>query len=308
MVPSPPHEMTFSSAFRAGVRRVNSAPAILVGVWLITAVYVLPIALQSTLRPAMPLASLGGDDFAHRWEHEVERETIEAGLDLLPSIRAAVRHPIVFTENESCWMVAFPSSLWYLTVWLFLSGGIIDRYARDRPTRAYGFFAAAGVFFCRFLRLAPVMVLVYGTVVYVLRRWPVAMWPALGLCNLVFDYAQVRAVVEDRRSMLGALKSAVVFLRRNLGGALTLYAIDCAIFASLVGIYTALSPASISLGFSLRPLVWIEQGYVLARLWARLLFWATETALFQGRLAHAGYVAAPPPTWPDSPAAEAISN
>jgi hypothetical protein len=28
--------------------------------------------------------------------------------------------------------------------------------------------------------------------------------------------------------------------------------------------------------------------------------------LFQGRLAHAGYTAAPPAVWPDSPAAEAI--
>jgi hypothetical protein len=36
------------------------------------------------------------------------------------------------------------------------------------------------------------------------------------------------------------------------------------------------------------------------------VFWASETSLFQARLAHAGYVAAPVPTWPDSPAAEAI--
>jgi len=37
------------------------------------------------------------------------------------------------------------------------------------------------------------------------------------------------------------------------------------------------------------------------------VFWASETALFQGRLAHAGYVAAAKPVWPDSPAAEAIT-
>ena len=300
--------MTFSSAFRAGLGRVNRAPSILAGVWLVTAVYALPVALLSTLRPALPFAPVGRGDFSDRWAKELERETIEGGADLAPSIRAAVRHPIVFAENESRLMVAFPSSLWYLIVWLFLSGGIIDRYARDRPTRAYGFFAAAGVFFCRFLRLVPAMVVAYGAVVYGLRPWPAAMWPALALCNLVFDYAQVRAVVEDRRSMLGALTSAVLFVRRNPRGALALYAIDCALFAAIVGIYTALGPASLQPGFSVRSLVWIEQGYILARLWARLLFWATETALFQGRLAHAGYVAAPRPTWPDSPAAEAIGN
>ena len=29
---------------------------------------------------------------------------------------------------------------------------------------------------------------------------------------------------------------------------------------------------------------------MLARLWIKLTFWASETALFQGRLGHAGYV------------------
>ena len=43
-----------------------------------------------------------------------------------------------------------------------MAGGIIDRYARDRATRAYGFFAGAGVFFFRFLRLAVVQWIVYA--------------------------------------------------------------------------------------------------------------------------------------------------
>ena len=40
----------------------------------------------------------------------------------------------------------------------------------------------------------------------------------------------------------------------------------------------------------------------------RLVLWAAETALFQSRLAHAGYVAAPAAAWPESPAAEAFRN
>ena len=50
----------------------------------------------------------------------------------------------------------------------------------------------------------------------------------------------------------------------------------------------------------------IGQLYVLARLWVKLVFWASEAALFQGRLAHAGYVAAPIAEWPDSPMADAL--
>ena len=52
----------------------------------------------------------------------------------------------------------------------------------------------------------------------------------------------------------------------------------------------------------------IGQLFVLARLGLKLLFWASETALFQSQLAHAGYVASPVRRWPDSPAAEAISD
>jgi hypothetical protein len=35
---------------------------------------------------------------------------------------------------------------------------------------------------------------------------------------------------------------------------------------------------------------------------------ASATVFFQSRLAHAGYTAAPPLQWPESPAAEAIAN
>ena len=50
----------------------------------------------------------------------------------------------------------------------------------------------------------------------------------------------------------------------------------------------------------------VGQVYVITRLWIKLTFWASETALFQGRLGHAGYVVRAEPVWPDSPAAEAI--
>ena len=48
----------------------------------------------------------------------------------------------------------------------------------------------------------------------------------------------------------------------------------------------------------------IGQMYLLARLWVRLVFFASETSLFQGRLAHAGYVASAPPPRPEPPVVE----
>jgi hypothetical protein len=40
----------------------------------------------------------------------------------------------------------------------------------------------------------------------------------------------------------------------------------------------------------------------------KLVFYASQTALFQRALAHASYAAAPAVVWPDSPAAESITN
>jgi hypothetical protein len=113
-------------------------------------------------------------------------------------------------------------------------------------------------------------------------------------------------VVEDRRSMLGALRAAAHFVGRNSAAAALLYLADFALFGAALGLYAAAAPGAGSSGWSMWFGFGIGQIYLLARLWVKLNFWASETALFQGRLAHAGYVAAPEPRWPESPAAEAI--
>jgi len=221
----------------------------------------------------------------------------------------------------------------YIVLWIFVAGGIIDRYARERPTRTAGFFASSGVFFFRFLRLAAVQWIVYALLfgwlhplvfgrLYqdMVREIPVertafairaALYLVFGLvvavCTSVFDYAKVRAVVEDRRSMISATAQAIGFIRRNLREAAALFLANFALFAAVVALYAFAAPgagqtgASMWLGFA------IGQIYVIARLWVKLVFWASETALFQSRLAHAGYVNRPEPAWPESPEAEAIS-
>jgi hypothetical protein len=50
----------------------------------------------------------------------------------------------------------------------------------------------------------------------------------------------------------------------------------------------------------------VTQIYIAARLLLKLQFIASQTALFQAKLAHAAYTAAPEPVWPESAAAEAI--
>src|SRR5262249_44835351 len=101
---------------------------------------------------------------------------------------------------------------------------------------------------------------------------------------LVFDYAKVRAVVEDRRSALGALGAAFGFTRRNAGAAIGLFALNFLLFAAVVAVYAIAAPGAGGGGLSIWIGLAIGQLYILARLWVKLLFWASETALFQSRL------------------------
>jgi hypothetical protein len=206
----------------------------------------------------------------------------------------------------------------YVVLWVFLAGGILDRYARNRPTRSAGFFAASGVFFFRFLRLAVIAGLVYWFLFAYVHAWLFRLlYPAwirdftversaflvrmglyavfallLAAANIVFDYAKVRAVVEDRRSMVGAILAALRFVRRHA--------------AAVAGLYALVAPGAGSAGWSMWIGFLVSQLYILARIWAKLVFYASETVLFQQALAHAEYTATPAPVWPESPAAEAI--
>ena len=222
----------------------------------------------------------------------------------------------------------------YVAGWAFLSGGILDRYARQRRVRAYGFFAASGVHVFRFLRLAVIAGGVYGWLFAYVHPWlfdvqfvnltrdmtmerdafavRLALYAVFGsllvATSLVIDYTKVRIVVEDRRSVLGAVMAALRFVRSHPLQVMALYALNSLTFVALLAVWAGLAPGAGGAGLSMWGAFLGAQLYVAARLLVKLQFMSSQVALFQRNLAHASYVAAPPPTWPDSPAAEAIGR
>lgn len=334
--------MTVSEALRDGIRRVNSAPVLLLGVWAMTLLVSLPLTLvlggeleahlDASLEAEAAASGVNGD-----WMQEFRGQATGVGTTLAPTVigfGAPLDNLSAFVDQERRPVLIVFAAALYLAMWIFVAGGVIDRYARDRNTRVQGFLWASAVYAVRFLRLGIVAALVYGLLFRVLHPWlfgtffrdltrdltaersaffvRLALYGvfaiALAACNLVLDYAKVRTVVEDRRSVLGALSGAVRFLRRNGGAAATLYLADAVLFAAVLAAYAAVAPGAGSTGWSMWLGLAVGQLYLLARLWVKLVFWASETALFQGRLAHAGYVAAARPVWPDSPAAEAFGG
>jgi hypothetical protein len=334
--------MTPLHAFRDGIRRVNRAPAIVISVWLLTALVALPLSLAMRDQVQQHLgASLEADTAArglnYEWMQEFSSQATGFATTLSPRIvgfGAVLDNLSTFLDDDGRPVLIVSAAVLYLGLWIFLSGGIIDRYARDRAIRTPGFLWASGTYFARLLRLGLIAGAAYALLFRFLHPWffdtlfedatrdlnverqaflvrlllYVVFGCALAAVNLLFDYAKVRAVVEDRRSMFGALVASVAFIRRNALAAATLYVLDVLLWVGVLGLYALVAPGAASAGW----LIWfgfaIGQLYVAARVWVKLVFWASEAALFQGRLAHAGYVAAARPAWPESAAAEMVTG
>jgi hypothetical protein len=329
------------SAWRDGVRRVNRAPAILLGLWVATTLLSAPLALEIRDRLQSHLgSSLEANGAAAGMNYDWLQEFMGQATGMAATVTPSIIGFAAVLDNLSAFadatlrplMIASAAAL-YLVLLTFLSGGIIDRYARDRAVRTGGFFTVSGVFFFRFLRLALFAAAAYGLLFGWFRPWlfdaiypqvtadftsergvfftRVALYVVFALpvaaVNLLFDYAKVRAVVEDRRSMIGALAAAASFVRRNRASAAGVYAMNVLAFAAVVALYGLVAPGVGAAGWRMWLAFAVGQLYVLGRLWVKVVFWSSATALFQSRLAHAGYIRRAEPLWPDSPAAEAIA-
>lgn len=334
--------MSAPAAFREGIRRVNGAPMLVIGVTLVTLLIALPLSL--TLR-GMIESHLGRSVSAetaaastdYEWWQEFGAQATGLGQTFVPSIvgfGAVLDNLSALLDNEQLAPTIAGVTAAWLVIWSFLSGGILDRLARVRPTRAHGFFSACGVHFWRFLRVGIFALLLYYFLFAFVHGWifdeaysrltrdvtvertafilRLAGYGLFGLVliffNVIFDYARIRIVVEDRRSAIGAIAAGARFVRRHFGPVALLYALNGCAFAVLVALYALLTPGAPAAGLAMWAALLAGQVYILLRHYLKLVFYGSETALFQSALAHAAYTAAPPIVWPDSPSAEAIGN
>jgi hypothetical protein len=225
-----------------------------------------------------------------------------------------------------------PWLLWLLVVvgGVVLTGGVMDRYARQRPLDARTFWGVTGELSLRLIRLSAIggglFALVTGLLVLILDTVAARTLDAgdvyeapavveigfgalyLAVALAVFaatDGGRVRMVVERRRSALFAFTAGARFAWRHRGTVVVLYA---ALFGTAAVPWAAIS------GLEL----WLEPAAAAARLLdalqvagavtAALVSAAAAVSLFQASLAHATYVAPPRLVWPDSPAIETLGE
>ena len=262
--------MSVLAALADGCQRVLRAPVVILGIWLAVVAVPSPVLLDVV-------------------------DVYVALIDASAMDPTAAVLSLIWSNADT---------LAHAAVWTFLLGGIMDRLARNRATASFGFFGACGVFFFRFLRLSLIATPIYLSLFLVVypaipaTALPsyVFLAPVVILLHVIFDYAKVRMVVEDRRSAVGGIAAAWRFVRRNPLPVLAVAVVNTAIASA-----TWWLAANFSIGVTAA-----VYAYALARVLLRLIFAASQIALFQSRLAHAGYTARPIATWPESPAAEAI--
>jgi hypothetical protein len=329
-------------AFREGIRRVNQAPVVLIGMFAVSLLVAMPLAyaLEGMIADHLG-SSLAADAAAagvnYEWWREFSAQATGLGTTFVPSIAgfgAVLDNLSGFLDGTRPAATIVGVTAAWMLLWSFLAGGILDRFARARRTRSQGFFAACGLHFGRLVRLGVIAFIVYALLFRYVHAWifddgyealthnttvertafmvrllGYALFGALlVIANVVFDYARIRIVVEDRRSAIGAVFGGARFVVRHLTGVLGLYGLNAVAFLGLIAIYALVVPGAPHAGWGTWIVLTLGELYILGRHYLKLLFYASETAFFQGALAHAAYTAAPMPVWPDSPAAEMIGN
>jgi hypothetical protein len=336
-----PERATVVGAFADGWRRVWHAPWVVVGV--LAALY-----LFSLTRPPEPTHLEFIVQQADRMLGEdAERTAGMAGvfsadtgglgwvfIHELFAFGGVSAHVAGFAEEvftglrPAPWLMGLTAaSLLPWILWTFFSGGMLDRLARDRPLRSQAFFGSCGVFFFRFLRLG----LLLGLAYWALFRWiyPLLLGDALRaltgataanpavvrtsleaifvaalvLISVAADMAKVRIVIEDRRSAIGSIAAAARFVRRRWWPTLGVYVLQGLVFVGAAAVWLWIASSGEG---RFEPVLFA--AFVALRTASKLAVMASLTSLFQASLAHAGYTAAPEPVWPDSPAAEAMTN
>jgi hypothetical protein len=329
-------------ALRDGIRRVGKAPAVVLGVYVITLLMAAPLGIIMHEVIATDLgSSVAAEDAAvgvnWEWWEEFQSHATGVARTFNPRILgfAAVLHnQSNLVDNQLPRGEVMLAVVAYLGIWTFLVGGIIDRLARQRRVASVGFFATCGTFFFRFCRLGLLAGAAYWIVFGMVHVWlfedlydlatenlavertaffiRIALYATFAILllpiNMVFDYAKIRAVVEDRRSMVGAVLAAIRFIRRRPHATVSLYLLNGGLFLAVLSAYAVLATSPSSGG----PSMWfgfaVGQAYVVARLFTKLVFYASQTSFFQSQLAHSKYVATPTAIRLDSPAAEAVGT
>ena len=281
------------SALSTGTSRVCSSPRVWFIFWffqlLASAIVVAPLAAFLTGNPGRSL-----------WSTEL-RQQLDAAwvVEALKYFHGAPVMSIMFSGVVALLLALLGQVL--------LAGGAIALYTdAEASYSVHEYYRNCGRYFWRFFRLLLIAFLFYALLVAFnagLGKLADKIWgegmearPLVRfgyfrdvlaaalflLINAVMDFAKVRIVAENRRSVCGAAVWAWRFVFRNLRFVVTLFVTLTVIGILLLFGYRgieALLPRT-NMGVIVL-LIFAQQLFLLARIGLRLTFWASEAALYR---------------------------
>ncbi len=303
-----------------GLKQALAVPRVLLLLWLVNLLFAVPVSLM--IRGILA-DSFGSSLVAHNMRGGFDRgwyaEYESTAGDFEKTFRPTVSGPGPMLDNLEAWwsggivadtyagIVAL--GLGYAVLWAFLLGGVLDRLARPhRPLAPDRFFAAAGRYFPRFLGLALISGVAYFMIYQLgrlLYRWieaasrdvtvekTVFVWVLaasalvvllLSVVRMIFDYAKIVTVVEDRRGVPRIAWQALRFVFRHALATLGVALGFGALGALLFGLYLWLAPdagQSTLIGVGLAFL--FSQVYLVARLVVRLGLLGGQMSLYRSQ-------------------------
>lgn len=307
-------------AIGIGLGRALRSPLILVALWLIglaasvPATWILVNGIEDSIGASRFHESMtSGFDATWYEEYGASAKGLNETFD--PSLVGAG----AFFDNLERWLTgslftANPALLVtagvFALIWLFLLGGVIDRYAQPGRLLDFSrFFRACGLYFVRFVRLTALSAVLYYLVYRLLRvtlerietltqesttestviAYCLLAWGfvalLLTLIHLCFGFARVAIVIEERKSVLLGSVRGFGFVLFHPGKAITLYYGMLLLSGLLLGVYALIAPGSAqATPRTILVAFLIAQCFLLARLLLRLGLIAGEVALFRANV------------------------
>lgn len=309
--------MTARRAWLIGLRTTALAPWLLMTLWLVNVGLALPAAwvVDQSIRSSISHTDVETtlrEGFDSIWfgEYSADASGLAAGFD--PTLSGVGG----FLANLESWFTGkmfdeygglLGTALVFALLWAWLLGGTIRRVAfPEQRLSAAAFFRAGGEYFMRFLRLSLISALPYF-LIYRLHIWlmdraelalrdvtteSVAIFYTLLIYSLtgillttvqmIFGYAKVATVIDDRRSMLLAALRGVSFVVGRLAATVSLQCLT--LLAGLLAMlfYGVLAPgAGVS---SWSAVVWslfLAQTMLVGKLVLRVGLLSGQAALYR---------------------------
>jgi len=209
--------------------------------------------------------------------------------------------------NKASTSLLFLLSLLYVCVNNFLSGAFIAVYSKEYPFSFTEFLTEGARYFGKLFRITLVALLVYFLFFNLAVDWinnSIARWTQaeasetvpyayymirtvvvlffFSFLSMVFDYARVRMVVDDRTSSLAASAVGTKFAMTNVRSTYGLYFLLCLMGFVLVALYAMIEKVLPQDSYwPLLLLFVLQQCYMLARFWLKAGFYACQTSLYQ---------------------------